>query len=189
MSVLKTMFEQLISPEQRRLAATVDENGGVKALRNNDKMLLELEKTSSMALSAPGAEGRRALWAKPSNADPDADELRTDIFEDPDAAVEKNKAVYFRKFEMQELQIIDELRSDMQRETDRAINDLTFVVHREGDHVINELKNGPHNRIRDRVSYVFYPPLKRVLISWRPLQTIHEIWVEMVDIIASNETL
>ena len=145
------MFEQLISSEQTRLAATVDENGGVKALMNNNKMLLELEKTSSMALSAPGAEGRRALWAKPSHASPNADELRTDIFEDPDAAVEKNQAVYFRKFEAQKLQIIDELTFVAQRESDRAIDELTFVSHQEGDRVIKEIKNGPHNRIRDRV--------------------------------------
>ena len=145
------MFEQLISPEQTRLAATVDEKGGVHALKNNDKMLLELEKTSSMALSAPGVEGRRALWAKPSNSNPNADELRKDIFEDPDAAVKKNEAVYFRKFEVQKLQIIDELTFAVQRESDRAIDELTFVVHREGDRVIKEIKNGPHNRIRDRV--------------------------------------
>ncbi|KAI9438361.1 hypothetical protein H4582DRAFT_257215 [Lactarius indigo] len=144
MDVLKAMFEQLISPEQKQLAATVAASGGVKALRNNDKMLLELEKTASKAPSASSAEGHRAPRAKASDANPNADDLRTEIFEDPDAAVEKNQVVYFRKFEAQKRQIIDE---------------LTFVVKRESDRVIQEMKGGPHDRIRDR--------------------TIYDIWTEM----------
>ncbi|KAI9438360.1 hypothetical protein H4582DRAFT_1815080, partial [Lactarius indigo] len=144
MDVLKAMFEQLISPEQKQLAATVAANGGVKALRHNDKMLLELEKTASKAPSAPSAEGHRAPRGMASDANANADDLRTDIFEDPDAAVEKNQVVYFRKFEAQKRQIIDE---------------LTFVVKRESDRVIQEMKGGPHDRIRDR--------------------TIYDIWTEM----------
>ncbi len=130
------MFEQLVSPEQKQLAATVAANGGVKAVKNNDKMLLELEKTASRVPSTPSAEVHRAPWAMASDANPNADDLRTDIFEDPDAAVEKNQTVYFRKFEAQKRQIIDE---------------LTFVVKRESDRVIQEIKSGPHDRIRDRV--------------------------------------
>ncbi|KAI9464115.1 hypothetical protein BJY52DRAFT_887632 [Lactarius psammicola] len=145
--VLKSMFEQLVSPEQKQLAATVAANGGVNALKNNDKMLLELEKTASRVPSTPSsAEGlsSRAPWAMAKDANPNADDLRTVIFEDPDSAVEKNQTVYFRKFEAQKRQIIDE---------------LTFVVKRESDRVIQEIKGGPHERIRDR--------------------TIHEIWTEM----------
>ena len=133
---MKALFEQLVSPEQKQLAETVAANGGVKALRNNDKMLLELEKPASKASSVPGADGHRAVWAKPGDAKSIADDLRKDIFEDPDAAVEKNQAVYFRKFEAQKRQIIDE---------------LTFLVKRESDRVIQEMKGGPHDRIRDRV--------------------------------------
>jgi hypothetical protein len=119
------MFEQLVSPEQKQLAVTVAANGGVKALRNNDKMLLTL---ASKAPSASSAEEHRA--AK------NVDDLRTEIFEDPDAAVEKNQSVFFRKFETQKRQIIEE---------------LTLVVQRESDRVIQEIKGGPHERIRDRV--------------------------------------
>ena len=131
------MFEQLVSPEQKQLAATVAANGGVKALKNNDKMLLELERTSSKAINALGAEGPLAPRAKPGgDANPNADDLRKDIFEDPDAAVERNQTVFFRKFEAQQRQIIDE---------------LTLVVKRETDRVIQEIKGGPHERILDRV--------------------------------------
>ena len=143
------MFEQLISPEQKQLSATVAAKGGVKALRNNDKMLLELEKKVSGAPSAASAEGHRAPRSKPGDTSQNADDLRTEIFEDPDAAVEKNQTVYFRKFEAQKRQIIDE---------------LTFVVKRESDRVIQEIKAGPHERILDRVR-TFYTSQKHVIIS------------------------
>ncbi|KAF8273628.1 hypothetical protein EI94DRAFT_1795034 [Lactarius quietus] len=143
-NVLKAMFEQLVSPEQKQLAATVAANGGVKALKDDDKMLLELERTASKVISAPGAEGPRAPRAKPGDANPNADDLRKDIFEDPEVAVERNQIVFFRKFEAQQRQIIDE---------------LTLVVKRESDRVIQEIKGGPHERILDR--------------------TIHGIWTEM----------
>ncbi|KAH9171873.1 hypothetical protein EDB89DRAFT_2070429 [Lactarius sanguifluus] len=144
MDVLKAMFEQLVSPEQKQLAATVAASGGVKALRNNDEMLLELEKIASRVPGALSAEGYRGPRAKASDVNSKADALRADVFEDPNAAVAKNQEVYFRKFEAQKHQIIDELR---------------FVVERESDRVIQEMKGGPHNRIRDR--------------------TIYEIWTEM----------
>jgi hypothetical protein len=143
------MFEQLISPEQKQLSATVAAKGGVKALRNNDKMLLELERKASEAPSASSAEGHRALRSKPGDTNQDTDDLRTDLFEDPDVAVEKNQTVYFRKFEAQKRQIIDE---------------LTLVVKRESDRVIQEIKGGPHERILDRVR-ACYPFLKRVITS------------------------
>ena len=136
MDVLKAMFEQLVSPEQKQLSATVAAKGGVKALRNNDKMLLELDRKVSGAPSASSAEGHRAPRSKPGDTNQNADDLRAEIFEDPDAAVEKNQTVYFRKFEAQKRQIIDE---------------LTFVVKRESDRVIQEIKAGPHERILDRV--------------------------------------
>jgi hypothetical protein len=138
MNVLISMFEQLVSPEQKSLSQLVAAKGGVKALRNNDKMLLSLEKeTASKAASAPNSDGRRMPRAKPSDANPNADDLRKDIFEDPDAAADKNRIVFFRKFEVQKRQII---------------NELTLVVTRESDRVIQVVKGGPHERILDRVS-------------------------------------
>ena len=145
------MFEQLVSPEQKQLADAVAASGGVKALQNNDTMLLELEMTASKATSAPGAEGPRGPRSKPGDGNLSVDDLRKDIFEDPDAAVERNQTVFFRKFEAQQRQIIDE---------------LTLVVKRESDRVIQEIRGGPHERILDRVC-VFYPLLKCVLTSWR----------------------
>ena len=99
-------------------------------------MLLDLERDASKASGAPSAEMHGAPRAKPGDTNMNADELRKDIFETPDAAVKRNQTVFFRKFEEQKRQIIDE---------------LTIVVNRGSDRVIKEIRDGPHERIRDSV--------------------------------------
>jgi hypothetical protein len=47
MATLMAMFQQLASPAEKELSALVTTNGGVKALRNNNRMLLALEETAS----------------------------------------------------------------------------------------------------------------------------------------------
>lgn len=135
---MKVLFEQLVSPEQKLLSNLINAKGGINALRSNDKMLLDLEKTASKASSSPSVEGHRTRQAKPSDANLEINKLREDILEDPNAAAEKNWVVFSRKFEAQKNQIIDE---------------LTLVVQRESDRVVQELKGKAHERLRDRVGF------------------------------------
>lgn len=128
---LKAIFPQLASTEEKRLLDLVDTKGGVKAFRDDSKMLIDLEKSVSKT-STTKAEGGRV------HREP-ADDLKRDIFEDPNAAAENNWTVFSRKFEAQKNQIIDE---------------LTLVVQRESDRVVRELKGSAHERIRDRVRFL-----------------------------------
>jgi hypothetical protein len=140
MSAVKSLFEQLVSPEQKQLLDLVKAKGGVDALRNNDKILLDLEKTASKGSSSPSVEGHRARQNKSANTDPEVEDLRVDILEDPNAAAEKNWVTFSRKFEAQKNQVIDE---------------LALVVQHEGDRVIRELKGHAHEHIRDGVGLHF----------------------------------
>ena len=135
---MKALFEQLVSPEQKQLSDLVKVKGGIKVLQNDDKILLDLEKTASKASGSHSIEGHRTRQAKPGDADLGADLLREDILEEPNVAAEKNWVIFSRKFEAQKNQIIDE---------------LTLVVQRESDRVIQELKGKAHERIRDRVGF------------------------------------
>ena len=110
-------------------------NGGVQAFLDDNKKLLDLEKTVSKAPSAKAEEGR-AHREKSKSTD---DDLKKDIFEDPNSAAKKNWDVFYRKFKAQKNQIID---------------DLTLVVQRESDRVVRELKGSAHERIRDRVRFL-----------------------------------
>ena len=131
------IFQQLVGPKQKQLSELLGENGGVKVLRNDDKLLLSLEEAASKVSGALSADGLRAQGGKTTAANRNANDLRKDIFEEPDAAAEKNQALFLRKFEVQKRQIVDE---------------LTLVIKRGNDRVIQEVKGGPHERILDRVS-------------------------------------
>jgi hypothetical protein len=146
---MKDLFQQLVSPEQKQLSDLVDARGGMRALKDDDKALLELEKTAEKASNAPKAEMGRARREQPKDTSFNADDLRKDILEDPNVAVEKNLTVFSRKFEAQKNQIVDE---------------LTLVVKRESDRVIQEVKGGPHERILDRVSGLSLPPTVKLTI-------------------------
>jgi hypothetical protein len=136
MNVMKDLFEQLVSPEQKLLSDLIKAKGGAKILQNSDKMLVDLEETARNVLSSPGVEGHHTFQPKPG--DVDLDNLREDILEDPNTAAEKNWVVFSRKFEAQKNQIIYE---------------LSLVVQRESDRVVRELKGKAHERIRDQVGF------------------------------------
>lgn len=135
---INAMFEQLVTPEEKRLHDLVRAKGGAREALRNDKELLSLEKEASKASSAPSSEWLRdPTREKPSDANTNANDLndrRKDIVEDPEITVKKNENVHSRKVEAQKSQI-DELAS---------------VVKQESGRVIQEMKGGPHDRIRDR---------------------------------------
>ncbi len=124
MNVMKTLFEELVSPEQKLLSDLVNSKGGIAALRNNDKMLLDIEKTANKVSGLPSVGGRPTRQNKSTNADLEIDSLRMDILEDPEVAAANNRAIASRKFEAQKNQIIDELARTVQRESDEVIRML-----------------------------------------------------------------
>jgi len=138
MEFMKALLQKLVSPEQKQLSDLVAARGGLKALKENDGLLLDLEKkeVDLKSSSAPKAEAGRARREQPKDTTLSADVLRREVLEDPSVAAEKNLVVFSRKFEAQKNQIVDE---------------LTLVVKRETDRVIQEVKGGPHERILDRV--------------------------------------
>jgi hypothetical protein len=123
-----------VGTEEKRLLDHVQANGGVKVFRDDYKKLLDLEKTVSKATSAK-SEGGRALQEKSQDTD---DDLKKDVFEDPNNAMAKNWDIFSRKFEAQKNQIIEEITHEVERASDR---------------VIKELKSGAHERILDQVHF------------------------------------
>jgi hypothetical protein len=133
MNEIRTLFKQLVSPEQKRLSELVEEKGGVKAFMGNERAFLDLENAVRNDSSQHSTS-----QAKPGDALLDVESLKKDILEDPKAAAEKNWTVFNRKFEAQKNQIIDK---------------LALIVRREGDRIIREVHGSAHERIRDQVSF------------------------------------
>jgi hypothetical protein len=141
MDAMKSLFQELVSPGQKRLLVAFEEKGGVEGLRIDDNLraLLEVEKSVSKSSGQPNIEGRRMRRAKRSDANLDVNNERNDILEDPSVVIENNLTVFSRKFKIQRNQIIHK---------------VSDIVQREGDRVIREMHGSAHERIRDQVSFL-----------------------------------
>jgi hypothetical protein len=115
----------------------VESKGGLKACQENDKILKELNDMETAGNPSSGA-GLGGGKSSSSLAD-----LKEDLHLDPDAAMEKNMAVFVRKFEVQKRQIMLVLVPLLSAPYSRHFSDeLSRVVQREGDRVISAVTAG-----------------------------------------------
>ena len=123
------MFREFVTPEQKRLAALVEQKGGISVVDNEQIMkgLLDAE----TQISAPTGMERHGPTKKF-----DLVEIQHEIRDDPIEAIEKNAEFFDRKFDIQRRQI--------QEDIERAVS-------REGDRIISAVTGGPHERIVDPV--------------------------------------
>ena len=126
-------FKSVVIPEQKEITARVRDKGGEAAALENDRLLkelLDLYRGTDRVVESSGLRGRRDV------ATVGIEDLKLEIREDIEIAVERNAETFSRKYEMQRKLIIDE---------------LSRVVHREGDRIIDAVTAGPHDRIIDPV--------------------------------------
>ena len=134
MDVMLAYFQTCMAPEYKEMATRINDRGGIQAVMDNERLLKELVDARGVSESTAevrGAHGHRREVAF------DMEELRAELKEDVEMAMEKNSHTFSRKFEMQRKQIVDE---------------LTKAIHREGDRIIDAVTAGPHDRIIDPVS-------------------------------------
>ena len=130
MDAMLQLFQEFVTPEQKKLAVMVEQRGGVAVLENEQAMR-ELS-DAEFIISAPSGSDNRHGGARPF----DVVELQHEIKSDPNEAIEKNAEFFSRKFEIQRRQIVE---------------DIARVVNREGDRIISVVTAGPHDRIVDPV--------------------------------------
>ena len=126
-------FKTVVIPERKEIMARVGDKGGEAVVLENDRLLkelLDLYRGTDGAVESSGLRGRRDV------ATVGIEDLKLEIREDIEIAVERNAETFSRKYEMQRKLIIDE---------------LSRVVHREGDRIIDAVTAGPHDRIIDPV--------------------------------------
>ena len=160
--MMMKMFKSFVPPEEKEMARLVQQKGGTKTCEGDDKLLKELsefeEKTSSSTVVGNHA-GRKG---GPKSSD--FFDLKSELHTDPDTAMKNNMTVFSRKFEVQKRQIVDELSRVVQRESDRVIDAVTA---------------GPHDKIIDPVSI---PLHDETTLPLRPSDTqdVYQLWKEMV---------
>lgn len=109
---------------------------------------------------------KRRLHGRHDNPDADSslEDLRSELQEDLETAMKNNFELFNRKFEMQKKAIVDE---------------LSKLINRESDRVIEELSAGPYERILDKASVLTI--FKIQVVDNLNLQQIYAIWKEMVS--------
>ena len=134
MDVMLQLFKEFATPQQKELAAMVENMGG-DAVLNDKQAMEELVRVEPKLTVRPGRKdgGGRFNFV----------ELQKEIKESPDKAIERNAEFFSGKFEIQKREIEE-------------------IVTRESDRVISAVIAGPHDRIIDPVSLrllLFYDPL------------------------------
>ena len=124
------LFQDFVTPEQKKLAVMVKERGGAAALES-EQVIKELA-DAELALTAPSGSDNRHGGGHTF----DFVELQHEIKDDPNDAIEKNAEFFNRKWDIQRRQIVE---------------DIARAVNREGDRIISAVTGGPHDRIVDPV--------------------------------------
>lgn len=139
MDMMLQLFQRLASPEYNKIAAAVDQRGGIKTVQQNEKLIKELsEMEPKSSVGAQNATQNSRNKGQVSNSS--LEEILDDLNTDPDEAISNNMKAFSRKFEIQTNQIKEEM--------DR-------IVRREGDRIIGVFTSGPHDRILDPVCFPF----------------------------------
>lgn len=153
------LFQEFVTPDQKKLATMVEKMGGEAALEN-ERSMRELA-DAEVAFSAPSGSDSRRSGTRPY----DLVELQHEIKGSPGEAIEKNAESFNRKFDIQRRQIVEDIERSMNRQGDRIISAVTA---------------GPHDRIVDPVGReVFFHLRELTFIS--TTQDIYNIWKDMVS--------
>ena len=102
--IMLQLFQDFVTPQQRKLAAMVKRMGGDTALEDEQAMKELLREESTLATSRPGAESHRD-----ENHSFNLVELQQEIKGNPDDAIEKNAEIFDRKFSIQRRQIVEDI--------------------------------------------------------------------------------
>ena len=129
---MQQLFKDFTNSQQRALAMKVEGMGGKAAVLENEQAMRELVNRESELTAGDELAFSTHLG---QNRPFDLVELRQEIYGDPDKAIEQHAESFNLKFDLQK----------------RIVEELSRVVKRDTDRVIDAFKEGPHDRIFDKV--------------------------------------
>ena len=130
--IMQQLFKEFINSQERELAMKVKGMGGEAAALQNEQAMRELvNRESELTAGDEPAFATHSVQKRSFNFV----ELQQEIDGDPDKAIEQHAESFNLKFGLQK----------------RIVEELSRVVRRDGDRVIDALTAGPHDRIVDPV--------------------------------------
>src|SRR5882757_8992937 len=109
MEVMIQMFQKFVTPEQRQLAALVEQKGG-EAVIDNEQSMRELSDAEASVSVPAGMEKHRPTKKF------DLAEIQHEIRDNPTVAIDKNAEFFSRKFDIQRRQIQEDIEHAVSRE-------------------------------------------------------------------------
>jgi hypothetical protein len=143
---IKAMFQEFMSSGQKQIFEALEKSriGGVEGLREAGNLKTLISKAGKAATKSPSqpvdVEERHIGSAKRRDDNSEKlelDNLRNDIFEEPDAAIANNWERFNTKFEAQKKQI----------------DELTRVLLQQSDRIVRTVQGSAHERIVEEVGF------------------------------------
>ncbi|KAF7335401.1 hypothetical protein MVEN_02192800 [Mycena venus] len=150
MKIMMEMFATMLSPQERDMGRWINQNGGDKAVLGSDKKCAAMIKYEATLVANSGPSGHTDKDRGASAGKPASDEetkkaeakaiaaLRKEYREDIQGIIQENLESYSKRFEMG----LDDLGKD-----------LGNKIQHQGDRLIKYLRGGPHQRIKDKMTY------------------------------------
>ncbi|KAF7352127.1 hypothetical protein MVEN_01175800 [Mycena venus] len=180
MKIMMEMFATMLSPQERDMGRWIDQHGGDKAVLGSDKKCAAMIKYEATLAASSGSSGHIDKDRGTSSGKPASDEetkkaeakaiaaLRKEYREDIQGIIQENLESYSKRFEMG----LDDLGKD-----------LGNKIQHQGDRLIKYLRGGPHQRIKDKMTYhVWKDQGWRGSAKTRPLVlALRDYFVERVE--------
>ena len=188
LDVVIGLFGRLVSAEEQKIAAEIESKGGASKIRPSDDTTLKTliafeisvrkgadERGAKVATEEqekqPGAvqRGKSGMTTKNTFS---LDELKSELREDVDDALERNFKTFIGKFELQVSMLQVALERYIRSENDRVIGAVK-----------DAMTQGPHMKIKDpvRISGV-HGILAHAHVAHLLLQELRKIWQDMVSV-------
>ncbi|KAF5348141.1 hypothetical protein D9756_010783 [Leucocoprinus leucothites] len=127
LDILTDVFRRLDTPREKEVMEFIEESGGPNAIVERNDLVLALVDKSGETLSNLSNKARSG---GKSELDSVREKLQKEVAEDLDAVLKQNFALFDRKLEIQNRNIMD-------------------AVKKEGQYIVSALSAGSHDRIRD----------------------------------------
>ena len=144
LEMFSKVFQKFASPEELKITDKVKGKGDIKAIQKNDALLRDLNEYENGLETRSDERGKRSAYSMK--------DLRDELQEDFQLAIEKNLDTFEGKFVLYHRQLKDELSKFIADENVR---------------LLRAVREGPHDRIRNEVSWQMFAAQLRLTRNCR----------------------
>jgi len=156
--LMKKVFSDMVSPEEQELLTFIKNSGGADKVAEDDKVLMDLIRRRDAQVSRTNSNGppKELLMQieKGTGALTSFAEIKAELQTDLETILERSRKHFDMMFDEQKKQIAE----------------LGNKIERESDRIIAQIKDGAHERIRDKVRWIRHI---NILVTLKNIDFVH----------------